>query len=80
MSKICQLTGKRVISGNRVSHSHIKTRRKFYPNLQNKKYYLPEEDCWIQVRLSTSAMKDINKKGLSKVLKEAEQKGLIIID
>ena len=80
MSKICQLTGKGVLSGNNVSHSHIKTRRKFYPNLQKKKFYLPEEDCWITLKISTSAMKNINKKGIYAVLKEAEEKGLIIID
>ena len=80
MSKICQLTGKKMMSGNNVSHSHIKTRRKFYPNLQYKKLYIPEDNCWINLRLSTSAMKTIDKKGISSVLKDAEQKGLIIID
>lgn len=80
MSKVCQLTGKGVMSGNNVSHSNIKTRRKFYPNLQTKKFYLPEEDCWIQLRVSTSVMKTIDKKGIYAVLKEAEEKGLIIFD
>lgn len=80
MSKVCQLTGKGVMSGNNVSHSNIKTRRKFYPNLQTKKFYLPEEDCWIQLRVSTSVMKTIDKKGIYAVLKEAEEKGLIVFD
>ena len=80
MSRICELTGKRAMSGNRVSHSHIKTRRKFYPNLQQKKFYLPEEKCWISMKVSAAAMKTIDKKGLYAVLKDAQKKGLIILD
>lgn len=67
------------MKGNHVSHSNRKTKRRFYPNLQTKRLYIPEEDTWITVKLSTSALRNINKKGISAVLKEAEEKGLIII-
>ncbi|MDR2083471.1 MAG: 50S ribosomal protein L28 [Bacteroidales bacterium] len=77
MSRVCQLTGKRMMSGNNVSHSNVKTRRRFYPNLQTKKFYIPEEDSWVVLKVSTSAMRTIDKKGISAVLKDAEKKGLI---
>lgn len=77
MARVCQLTGKKVISGNNVSHSHIKTRRKFYPNLQVKRYFLPEENRWITLKVSTSAMRTINKNGISAELRKAIKKGLI---
>jgi len=75
MSRICEITGKKVISGNNVSHSHKKTRRKFYPNLQTKRFYIPEEDKWITLKVSTDAIRLIDKKGISFVLKEAREKG-----
>lgn len=77
MSKVCEITGKKVMSGNRVSHSNIKTRRKFYPNLQTKKFYVPEEDAWITLRVSAKGIKNINKKGIMNCLLEAEANGLI---
>ncbi|HOW31027.1 MAG TPA: 50S ribosomal protein L28 [Bacteroidales bacterium] len=77
MSRICDLTGKKVIVGNHVSHSNIKTKRKFYPNLQTKRFYIPEEDEWITLKVSTSAIRTINKKGISAVLKEVQEKGKI---
>lgn len=77
MARVCQLTGKKVISGNNVSHSHIKSRRKFYPNLQVKRYFLPEENRWITIKVSTSAMRTINKNGISAELRKAIKKGLI---
>ena len=70
MSKICQITGKKVQSGNNVSFSMRKTRRKFYPNLITKRFYIPEEDKWITLKLSTSGLRIINKKGISAVLKD----------
>jgi len=76
MSKVCEITGKRPISGNNVSHAHNKTKRRFYPNLQKKKFFIPEEGKWITLKLSTSAMRTINKKGISAVLKEAKAQGL----
>jgi len=75
MSRICQLTGKKSIVGNKVSHSNRKTKRRFYPNLQDKKFYIPEEDKWITLKVSTEGLKNINKKGISACLKEATEKG-----
>jgi len=77
MSKICEITGKRVMTGNNVSHSNKKSKRKFYPNLFNKKYYLQEEDRWITLKVSTSGMRTINKIGLKNALQKAQEKGLI---
>ncbi len=77
MSKVCQVSGKRPASGNNVSHAHNKTRRKFYPNLQTKKFYIPEEDRWVTLKVSTSTMRTINKNGITKVLKKARDKGLM---
>jgi large subunit ribosomal protein L28 len=78
MSKVCQITGKRPHAGNNVSHSNNKTKRRFYPNLKTKKFYLAEEDVWIQLRVSTSAIRTINKNGLMNVLKKSDLKGEII--
>ncbi len=65
------------MSGNNVSHSNAKTKRRFYPNLQDKRYYLPEEDRWVKIKLSTSAMRTINKKGITVYLNELKKKGII---
>jgi large subunit ribosomal protein L28 len=78
MSRICEITGKKVIVGNSVSHSNIKTKRKFYPNLQTKRFYIPEEDRWVTLKVSTSALRTINKKGISACLNEAREKGLTV--
>ena len=77
LDKVCEITGKKVMTGNYVSHSNIKTRRKFYPNLQIKKFYIPEEDAWITLRVSTQGIRNINKKGIMKCLQEAEANGLL---
>jgi large subunit ribosomal protein L28 len=77
MSRVCQLTGKSVMVGNNVSHSNRKTKRKFYPNLVTKKFYLPEEDAFITLKISTSALRTINKKGISACVKEARAKGYL---
>ncbi len=77
MSKICDLTGKAPISGNNVSHSNRKTRRKFYPNLKTKKFFVPEMGEWITLKVSTSAIKTINKNGISAVLDKFFEKGSI---
>ena len=74
MARICQVTGKKVISGNNVSHAHNKTRRKFYPNLHKKRFFIPEENRWITLKLSANAIKTINKKGISAVLKDLKEK------
>jgi large subunit ribosomal protein L28 len=78
MAKVCQITGKRPQVGNNVSHANNKTKRKFYPNLQKKKFYLPEEDKWITLKVSTSALRTINKNGITAVLKKAKDKGYLV--
>ncbi len=77
MARVCQITGKRMMVGNNVSHSNRRTRRKFYPNLFDKRFYLPEEDRWVKLRVSASGIRTINKKGLKTALEEAVQKGFI---
>ncbi len=78
MARVCQVTGKRPISGNTVSHSNIKTRRRFLPNLQKKRYFLSEEDKWITLKLSSEAIRTINKNGLYTVVKEMRAQGVKI--
>ncbi len=77
MSRVCALTGKKAMVGNNVSHAMNKTKRKFDVNLLKKRFYIPEEDKWITLRVSASAIKDINKKGISAVLKNARTKGFL---
>jgi large subunit ribosomal protein L28 len=76
MSKVCQLTGKRPITGNNVSHSNHKTKRRFVPNIQKKRFYIQELDRWVTLTVSTSAMRNINKLGLLAYLKKLERKGV----
>ena len=70
MAKRCELTGKGPMSGNRVSHSNRKTRRRFLPNLQTKRLYIPELDRWVRLRLSTRALRTVTRKGLLQFLKD----------
>ncbi|NAS11881.1 50S ribosomal protein L28 [Poritiphilus flavus] len=77
MSKVCEITGKRAMFGNNVSFSINKTKRRFNVNLSKKRFYIPEEDRWITLKVSTRALKTINKKGISAVLKEAREQGLV---
>lgn len=77
MSKVCQITGKKVIVGNNVSHSNRKTKRTFSPNLQVKRFFIPEEDKWITLKVSAAGIRTINKKGISASLKEAREKGYL---
>ncbi|GAA4521256.1 MULTISPECIES: 50S ribosomal protein L28 [Sphingobacterium] len=77
MSRICDLTGKTALNGNNVSHSNVKTKRKFYPNLQTKRFYIPEEDRWITLKVSTSAIKTINKNGITAVINKFIKKGYV---
>ncbi len=79
MAKVCDITGKRARSGNNVSHAQNKTKRKFRPNLFKKKFYIPEEDKWVTLKVSSTALRTINKKGISAVLKEAKAKGTLSI-
>ena len=77
MSRVCELTGKKAMIGNNVSHAMNKTKRKFDANLIKKRFYIPEEDKWITLKVATSTLKTINKNGISAVLKEARSKGFI---
>ena len=77
MARICEITGKRPRVGNNVSHANNKTKRRFYPNLQTKRFFLPEENKWITLKLSTKAIKTINKNGISAVLKQARAEGFL---
>jgi len=79
MARVCDITGKKVQVGNNVSHANNRTRRKFYPNLQKKRFFIPEEDAWITLKVSTSALRTINKNGISAVLKKARQSGNIAV-
>lgn len=76
MSKICQLTGKRPITGNNVSHSKHRTKRRFLPNLHKKRYFIPEMDEWVTLKVSSSAMRTINKLGVYAFLKKLEGEGV----
>ncbi|GAO44411.1 50S ribosomal protein L28 [Flavihumibacter petaseus] len=76
MARVCQVTGKTPITGHRVSHSNIKTKRRFLPNLLTKRFFLPEEDKWITLKLSAEGLRTINKNGLYSVVKELRAKGV----
>ena len=78
MARVCQVTGKKPITGNKVSHSNIKTKRRFLPNLQTKRYFLAEEDKWVTLKLSTEGIRTIAKNGLYSVVKELRAEGVKI--
>ena len=75
MARVCQVTGKTPITGHHVSHSNIKTKRRFLPNLQTKKFFLAEENKWITMNLSADGIRTINKRGLYTVVKELRAQG-----
>lgn len=75
MARVCQVTGKKPMVGHKVSFSNKKAKRRFLPNLQTKRFFLAEEDRWISLNLSADAIRTINKKGLSTVVKELRAKG-----
>ena len=76
MSRICDLTGKRPISGHNVSHSNVKTKRRFLPNLHKKRFYVPETDQWVTLKVSSNALRTINKLGVYAYVKKLEKKGI----
>ena len=78
MSRVCQVTGKRPMSGNNVSHAHNKTRRRFLPNLQYKRFWLEKENRYIKLRVSKKGLRIIDKHGLEKVLNDIKQNGQTI--
>ena len=75
MSRVCQVTGKRPMSGNNVSHAHNKTRRRFLPNLQYKRFWLEKENRYVKQRVSKKRLRLIDKHGLEKVLSDIKQNG-----
>ncbi|MDR9399886.1 MAG: 50S ribosomal protein L28 [Psychroflexus sp.] len=77
MSRVCELTGKRAMVGNNVSHALNRTKRRFNINLVKKKFYLPEEDKHITLKVAASTLRTINKKGITAMVKEARQNGIL---
>lgn len=75
MSRICQVTGKKPAFGNRVSHSHRRTRRRFDPNIQTKRYWLPTEGRHVKLRVSTKGMKIIDARGIERVVADIRARG-----
>ena len=75
MSRICALTGKKALVGNRVSHAHNKTKRRFEVNLIKKRFYLPEEGRWIRIRVSAQGLRIVDKLGITETVKRARDKG-----
>lgn len=75
MARVCDVTGKRPLSGNHVSKSNNKVKRKFYPNLIKKRFYLPEEDRWITLKIAASTLRTINKRGITAVVKDMRAQG-----
>lgn len=76
MARVCQVTGKKPMSGHNVSHSNIKSKRKFNPNLHTKRFFLAEEDKWVTLKVSSDAIRTINKRGLYTVVKELRANGV----
>ena len=77
MSRVCDISEKRAMFGNNVSHAMNKTKRRFDINLIKKRFYIPEEDKWITLKIKASVLKTINKKGISAVIKEAKAQGIL---
>ncbi|MDD4646550.1 MAG: 50S ribosomal protein L28 [Bacteroidales bacterium] len=77
MSKICQITGKKMMVGNHVSHSNRRVKRRFYPNLFTRKFWLAEENRWVTLKVSANGIRTITKNGLASCLKKAKDEGLI---
>lgn len=78
MSKVCQVTGKRPVAGNNVSHARNRTRRRFLPNLHMQRFWLPTEKRWVKLRVSSAGLRIIDKKGIEAVISELRQKGIRI--
>ena len=75
MARVCQVTGKTPMGGHKVSHSNVKTKRRFLPNLQTKRYFLAEEDKWVTLKVSSEAIRTINKNGLFAMVKQLRATG-----
>ncbi len=75
MSRVCEVTGRKPVRGHKVSHSNIKTKRRFLPNLQTKRFYFAEEERWVTMKLTADSIRTINKKGLSVVISDMRANG-----
>lgn len=75
MARVCQVTGKSPMSGNNISHAHNKTRRRFLPNLQYRRFWVETENRWVRMRISNAALRTIDKNGIDVVLAELRAKG-----
>lgn len=75
MSKVCELSGKKPLVGNHVAHSNKKTKRRFNPNLHVKRFFVPELNRWVKLRVSNKAIRTVNKKGIYQYIKDQERKG-----
>ena len=75
MSRVCQVTGKKPVTGNNVSHSNIKSKRRFLPNLHNHRFWVESENRWVKLRVSTKGLRIIDKKGIDAVLKDIRTRG-----
>jgi large subunit ribosomal protein L28 len=76
MSRVCQVTGKKPVSGNNVSHANNRTRRRFLPNLHSHKFWVESENRWVKLRLSTKGMRIIDKNGIDAVIADMRQRGI----
>jgi large subunit ribosomal protein L28 len=76
MSRVCQVTGKKPVSGNNVSHANNRTRRRFLPNLQTHKFWVESENRWVKLRLSTKGMRIIDKNGIDAVIADMRKRGI----
>ncbi len=76
MSRVCQITGKRPITGHNVSHANNKTRRRFLPNLQNHRFWVETERRWVRLRISTKGLRIIDKLGIDEVLRDLKSRGI----
>ncbi|WP_423908327.1 50S ribosomal protein L28 [Candidatus Spongiihabitans sp.] len=75
MTRVCQVTGKRTLVGNNVSHAHNKTKRKFFPNLHNRRFWVESENRWVKLRISTAGIRMIDKKGIDAILSDIRSRG-----
>ena len=75
MSRVCQVTGKKPLTGNNVSHSNIKTKRRFLPNLHSHRFWVASENRWVKLRVSTKGLRIIDKKGIDAVLSDLRARG-----
>ena len=76
MSRVCQVTGKKTVVGNNVSHAHNKTRRKFLPNLHYKKFWVESQKRWVRLRVSNQGLRTIDKNGIDAVLADMAERGI----